>query len=57
LERAEGLAGTPREVIDHAAWRAAQLLVLLFVLLAAYKLTPMLARRRSTSTDPGGPPA
>jgi hypothetical protein len=45
LARAEGLAGTPRDVIDHAAWRAAQLLVLLFVLLAAYKLAPAPARQ------------
>lgn len=47
LARAEGLAGTPRDVIDHAAWRIAQLIVLLFVLLAAYKLAPLLARRRA----------
>jgi hypothetical protein len=46
LTRAEGLAGAPRDVIDHAFWRAAQLLVLLFVLLAVYKLVPVLARRR-----------
>jgi len=45
LERAEGLAGTPRDVVDHMAWRGAQLIVLFFVLLALYKLVPVLARR------------
>lgn len=49
LAKAEGMAGTPRDVIDHAAWRAAQLLVLLFVLLAAYRWAPRLMRRRSDS--------
>jgi hypothetical protein len=51
LARAEGLAGTPRDVIDHAAWRAAQLLLLLFALLAAYKLLPMLVRGRGGPTE------
>jgi hypothetical protein len=37
LARAEGLAAAPRDVIDHAAWRAAQLLLFLFVLLVAYR--------------------
>ena len=47
LARAEGLAGTPRDLIDHAAWRAAQLIALFFALLAAYKLAPALLRRRA----------
>jgi hypothetical protein len=47
LARAEGLTGTPRDVVDHLAWRAAQLIVLFFVLLSAYKLVPVLARRRA----------
>ncbi|MBM4184175.1 MAG: hypothetical protein FJ207_08085 [Gemmatimonadetes bacterium] len=47
LARAEGLAGTPRDVVDHMAWRGAQLIVLFFLLLAVYKLVPVLARRRA----------
>jgi hypothetical protein len=46
LERAEGLAGTPRDVIDHAAWRGAQLIVLTFLLLAAYRFGPALVKGR-----------
>jgi hypothetical protein len=51
LSRAEALAGEPRDVIDHAAWRGAQLLLLLFALLTAYKLLPMLVRRRARSGE------
>lgn len=51
LERAEGLAGTPRDVIEHAAWRGAQLIVLLFVLLAAYRFGPALIGRRASSSS------
>jgi len=49
LARAEGMVGTPRDVVDHAFWRGVQLLVLFFVLLAAYRLVPLLARRREPS--------
>ena len=49
LGKADGLAGTPRDIIDHAAWRAAQLIVLLFVLLAAYRFGPALTKRRTDS--------
>ena len=55
LARAEGLASTPRDLIDHTAWRAAQLLVLLFALLAAYKLVPALMRRRAGLSSNQGP--
>jgi hypothetical protein len=49
LQKAEGLAGTPRSAIDHAAWRAAQLMLLFFALLAAYRFGPaLLAGRRTT---------
>ncbi|MGE0160598.1 MAG: hypothetical protein AB7T31_14405 [Gemmatimonadales bacterium] len=47
LARAEGLAAAPRGVVDHVAWRAAQLLVLLFVLVAAYKVLSVRLDRRS----------
>ena len=46
LERAEGMAGAPRDVIDHAAWRGAQLIMLTFLLLAAYRFGPALVKRR-----------
>jgi hypothetical protein len=47
LDQAEGLATTPRALIDHAAWRGAQLILLFFVLLAAYRFGPALVARRS----------
>jgi hypothetical protein len=47
LARAEGLATAPRDLVDHMAWRAAQLLLLLFALLAAYRFAPMALRRRA----------
>jgi hypothetical protein len=53
LTRAEGLASAPRDLIDHAAWRVAQLLVLLFVLLAAYTLGSALVRRRASNSSNG----
>ena len=34
---AEGAAEAPRQLVDHAAWRAAQLLILLFGLAVAYR--------------------
>lgn len=49
LETADGLSHAPRDIIDHAAWRAAQLIVLLFVLLATYRFGPALAKRRTDS--------
>jgi len=51
LARAEALAGEPRDIIDHAALRAAQLLLLAFALLVAYKLVPMFVRRRGSQGE------
>lgn len=47
VARADGLHEMPRSAIDHAAWRAAQLLVLFFVLLAAYRWGSAWIGRRS----------
>ena len=38
LAQIEGLSGTPTAVIDRAAWRAAQLLLLAFFLMLAYRI-------------------
>jgi len=38
LGRAEGLVEAPRALIDHAAWRFAQLMLLLFVLIVVYRM-------------------
>jgi hypothetical protein len=46
MGRAEGLVEMPRALIDHAAWRIAQLIVLLFGLIVAYRLgIPKLVRK------------
>jgi hypothetical protein len=50
LARAEGMASAPRDIVDHAFWRGVQLLVLFFVLLAAYRVVPVLVRRREPSS-------
>lgn len=47
LQKAEGLAASPREVIDHAARRGAQLMLLLFTLVAVYRVGVAALRRRS----------
>jgi len=53
LARSDDLAQVPEAVIDHAAWRAAQLMLLLFVLIVAYRFgIPALQRRRGMA-DPG----
>ena len=45
LEGADGLSELPKAVVDHAAWRVAQLMILLFVLMVAYRVgLPMLQR-------------
>ena len=45
LERADALSELPQALVDHAAWRAAQLILLLFVLLVVYRFgIPMLQR-------------
>lgn len=44
---AERLRGSAARVVDHAAWRVFQLLVVLFLLLFAYRLLSALLRRRA----------
>lgn len=46
LAKAEGLAGTPRSTIDHAALRVGQLMLLFFALLAAYRFGPALLTKK-----------
>jgi len=49
LERANGLAESPQALIDHAAWRAAQLMMLLFALIVMYRFgIPLIGRDRSS---------
>jgi len=50
LSRADGLTDAPQTVIDHAAWRMAQLMMLLFVLVVTYRFgIPALQRRQSSA--------
>ena len=53
LARTDALSEAPQAVIDHAAWRAAQLMLLLFVLVVVYRLAIPALQRRSGIADPG----